>query len=34
MLRDMDRVDKHHIDGSSFDPIERDNDDIEKGGHA
>ena len=30
----MDRSDRHHIDGTAFDPLERDADDLEKGGHA
>lgn len=34
MISEMDRVDGHHIDGVSFDPIERDERDIDKGGHA
>jgi hypothetical protein len=34
MIADMDRVDNHHVDGVGFEPIERDEDNIEKGGHA
>ena len=30
----MDRTDRHHIDGSEFEPIQRDSDNLEKGGHA
>jgi ankyrin repeat protein len=30
----MDRSDRHHVDGKAFEPIERDADDLEKGGHA
>lgn len=30
----MDHTDGFHIDGNSFDPLERDADDMDKGGHA
>lgn len=32
--RDMDRTDRHHIDGAAFEPMERNANDPEKGGHA
>ena len=34
MLREMDRADGHHVDGAAFDPLERDEGNIERGGHA
>ena len=34
MISEMDRVDNHHIEGVAFDPIERDENDLSKGGHA
>jgi len=34
MLREMDRTDGHHVDAVPFDPLERDEDNIERGGHA
>lgn len=30
----MNRTDRHHIDGSEFEPIQRESDNNEKGGHA
>ena len=33
MLKEMNRTDNHHIDGFAFDPFERDEGDIQKGGH-
>lgn len=33
MLKDMNRSDNHHVDGISFEPFERDENDYQKGGH-